>query len=90
MKMKKSYSLLILILCLVYTQDSYPQSKAGFSLGGGYLYSEVDNSKLPYWKDGYLITFSSDYNIINNFSLFFSSSYQKHFFNEKLISNISP
>jgi len=55
------------------------------TFGGGYLYSDFDNTKLPYWENGYLFSFSSDYKITDHISIFFSSSYQKHFFDKNLV-----
>lgn len=66
------------------------QNNIKVSIGGGYISSLIDNTKLPYWESGYTINISSDYAYSQNVSFFISTSYQKHFFNEKLLSIVVP
>ncbi len=86
----KKIILVISFLLLFVIQSISAQSKISFSLGGGYISSAIDKTKLPYWENGYLISVSSDYKILDKIALFVSSSYQKHFFNENLLTITVP
>lgn len=87
----KRITLIVSFLSLFLIENVSAQSNLGLSIGGGYISSTLDKTKLPYWENGYLISFSSDYKITNNISLFFSLSYQKLFFtNKKLVSLVVP
>ena len=86
----KRIILILSILLLFFIQSISAQSKISFSLGGGYISSAIDKTKLPYWENGYLISFSSDYKILDKIALFVSTSYQKHFFNENLLTITVP
>ena len=86
----KRIILIISFLLLFVIQSISAQSKISFSLGGGYISSAIDKTKLPYWENGYLISVSSDYKILDKIALFVSSSYQKHFFNENLLTITVP
>ncbi len=82
----KRIILILSILLLIVMQSISAQSKISVSLGGGYISSAIDKTKLPYWENGYLISVSSDYKILDKIALFVSTSYQKHFFNENLLT----
>ncbi len=82
--MKKIILIILFMLPFLY-QNASAQNNFSTSLGGGYLYSTGGQRKLPYWQNGYLFNFTADYSIVNEFSLFFSSSYQKHFFDANLV-----
>ncbi len=88
-KMKR---IIIIILFLSFFLIDNLSAQANFSLsfGGGYISSALDKDKLPYWENGYLINFSTDYKMSDKIALFFSSSYQKHFFNVNLVSLVVP
>jgi len=81
----KRITFVIFFLTLFLNKDVSAQNNVNFSFGGGYVSSALDRTKLPYWENGYLINFSSDYKITDKIALFFSSSFQKHFFNSKLV-----
>ena len=82
--------LIVFFLSLFFFENGSAQNKLSISVGGGYVSSAFDNTKLPYWENGYSINFSSDYKIINNISLFFSSSFQRHYFNKNLVNLVVP
>ncbi len=86
----KRITLVFFSLFLFLTQNISAQNNISISFGGGYVSSAIDKTKLPYWENGYLINFSSDYKITDKIALFFSSSFQKHFFNENLINIAVP
>lgn len=88
--MTKKIVLILLFPLLFLTPNIYAQNKIILALGGGYISSSIDRTKLPYWENGYLISFSSDYNITNQLAIFFSSSFQKQFFNKSLFSITAP
>ena len=71
--------LIFSFLLLFLVQNISAQNKVSISFGGSYLYSPMDNSKLPYWENGYLFTFSPDYKITDKIVLFSSFSYQNFF-----------
>ena len=84
----KRIILIIFFLSLFFLGNLLAQSKYSFSLGGGYISYSLDKTKLPYWENGYLINFESNYKIGGSISLFLSSSFQQHYFNSKLVSLI--
>ena len=86
----KRIILIVLFLSLFLVNNVSAQNNFSFSLGGGYVSSSLDKTKLPYWENGYLINLSSDYKITDKIALFFSSSYQQHYFNENLVSLVVP
>lgn|SRR5690554_421228 len=88
-KMKRII-LIIFFLSFFLIGNLSAQNSFSLSLGGGYVSSALDKTKLPYWENGYLINFSSDYKITDKISLFFSTSYQKHIFNENLVNLVVP
>ncbi len=82
--------LIISFLLLFLIPNVSAQNNVSLTFGGGYLYSAMDKSKLPYWENGYLFNFSSDYKITAKIAIFISSSYQKHFFDENLVTIAVP
>ncbi len=86
----KSIIFIILFLSLFLIESASAQSNISFSFGGGYVFSAIDKTKLPYWENGYLINFSSEYKLTEKIALIFSSSYQRHIFNEHLVSFAVP
>lgn len=80
----------IIFVCFFIVQSNYSQNTSGISIGCGYIFSDAENTKLPYWENGYSIKFSVDYNIAQKINLFFSTSYQQHFFNSNLVSLVVP
>ncbi len=82
----KNSILLVFFLSLLLVSNLAAQNHFGISVGGGYVSTSLDKTKLPYWEDGYLIKFSTDYNLTEKIALFFSSSYQRHIFNKRLVS----
>ncbi len=86
----KRITLIIFFLTLYLIENVSAQSNISFSFGGGYVSSAIDKTKLPYWENGYLINFSSEYKLTEKIALFFSSSYQRHIFNENLVSFAVP
>ena len=86
----KSISIIVFFLSLFLFENVSAQNNFSFSFGGGYVSSALDKTKLPYWENGYLINFSSEYKLTENIALFFSSSYQRHIFNEHLVSFAVP
>jgi opacity protein-like surface antigen len=86
----KRITLVFFSLFLFLTQNISAQNNISISFGGGYVSSAINKTKLPYWENGYLINFTSDYKITDKIALFFSSSFQKHFFNESLINIAVP
>ena len=75
---------------LLLLENTTAQSNFDILLGGGYVTYSLDKTKLPYWENGYLINFSSDYEITERISLFFSSSFQQHYFNSRLVDVVVP
>ena len=88
-KMKRM-TLIIFFLSLFLIGNISAQNNFSISVGGGYVSSALDKTKLPYWENGYLINFTSDYNLTERIALFFSSSYQRQIFNEHLVSFAIP
>ena len=84
----KRIILIIFFLSLFFFGNLSAQSKFSISLGGGYISSALDKTKLPYWENGYLINFTSNYKLAESISLFLSSSFQQQYFNSKLVSLI--
>ncbi len=84
----KRIILIIFFLSFFFFENLSAQSKYGFSLGGGYISYALDKTKLPYWENGYLINFTSNYKLAESISLFLSSSFQQHYFNSKLVTLI--
>jgi opacity protein-like surface antigen len=82
----KKIILLLSFLILLFIQNISAQGKISFSLGAGYVPSVIDKTKLPYWDNGYVMNFSSYYNFTEEVGLFFSSSYQKNYVDENLIT----
>ena len=81
---------IIFFLSVFFISEVSAQNKFSFSLGGGYVTSALDKTKLPYWEDGYLINFSSDYKVTKEISIFLSSSFQQNYFNSKLVDIVVP
>lgn len=86
----KRIILIIFFLSFFLIESVSAQSNFSISFGGGYVSSAIDKKKLPYWENGYFINLSSDYKITEKIALFFSSSYQRHIFNENLVSFAVP
>lgn len=86
----KSIILIIFFLSHCIFEEVSAQNSFGFSLGGGYASSALDKTKLPYWEDGYLINFSSDYKVTDKTSFFLSSSFQQNYFNSRLVDIVVP
>ncbi len=80
----KRIILIIFFLSLFFLGNLSAQSKFSFSLGGGYISSSFDKTKLPYWENGYLINITSNYKLTESISLFLSSSFQQHYFDSKV------
>jgi opacity protein-like surface antigen len=83
----------IILFFLIQTLPA--QNRFSISLGGGSLFSSietisssVDQTKLPYWNNGYLITLSGEYKMSDKLSLYLSTSWQKHYYHENLINII--
>jgi opacity protein-like surface antigen len=80
----------IILFLLIQTLPA--QNRFSISLGGGTLFSSietisssVDQTKLPYWNNGYLITMSGEYKMSDKLSLYLSTSWQKHYYHENLV-----
>jgi len=86
----KRIILIIFFFSLFFFENVSAQNNFSLSVGGGYVSSALDKTKLPYWENGYLINFSSDYKITDRISLFLSSSFQQHYFNSKLVNLVVP
>jgi len=86
----KKIILLMFSLSFFLNEDILAQNNISFSFGGGYVSSAIDNTKLPYWENGYVINFTFDYKLSEKIALSFSSSYQRHFFNETLVNLAVP
>lgn len=86
----KRLILINFFLLFFFFENVSAQNNFSFSLGGGYVSSSLDKTKLPYWENGYLINFSSDYKLTDKIALFFSSSFQQQYFNENLVSLVVP
>jgi hypothetical protein len=71
-------------------QNTPAQNKYSVSAGGGYISSSIDQTKLPYWKNGYLVNLSAEYKMSDKLSLFLSSSWQKHLFQENQVNIVLP
>jgi len=81
----KKLTIIVCFLLFSLIENVSAQNNINFSIGGGYISSPINATKLPYWENGYSINISSDYEYSQNISFFFSTSYQKHIFNEKLL-----
>lgn len=81
----KRIILIISFLSFFLIEEGSGQNNLSISFGGGYVTSALDKTKLPYWEDGYLVNFSSDYKVTNKITLFLSSSFQSHYFNSNLV-----
>ncbi|MEJ5351198.1 MAG: outer membrane beta-barrel protein [Melioribacteraceae bacterium] len=86
----KRIILIIFFLSFFLIENLSAQNNFSLSLGGGYVSSAIDKTKLPYWENGYLINFSSYYNLTDKIALFFSSSFQQHYFNENFVNLVVP
>lgn len=86
----KTKFIMVVSLFLFIAQIFYAQSKINISVGGGYLISPNSTDKLQYWDNGYSINLSLEYLLKENISLSFSSSYQNHFYDEKLLELAAP
>ncbi len=86
----KRIILIIFFLSFFLIGNLSAQNSFSLSLGGGYVSSALDKTKLLYWENGYIINFSSDYKITAKITLFFSSSFQQHYFNSKLVNLVVP
>lgn len=86
----KRIILFVSVLFLLLIQSISAQNNFSISVGGGYLYSALDKAKLPYWKNGFILSLSSNYRLSDNFSVFISSSYQQQFFNQNLLTVAVP
>ncbi len=86
----KRIILINFFLLLFFFENVSAQNNLSISVGGGYVSTALDKTKLPYWENGYLINFSSDYKITDRIALFFSSSFQQHYFNSKLVNLVVP
>lgn len=75
----------IFFLFLILNIYTYAQSKVVLSIGGGYNVADLEDSKVKYWKNGYLINISADYFVMNNLSLFVNTSFQNKFLDKKLL-----
>ena len=53
----KSISIIVFFFSLFFFENVSAQNNFSFSLGGGYVSSALDKTKLPYWENGYLIKF---------------------------------
>lgn len=86
----KKLILIISLLLFTLNENVIAQNNISISVGGGYITSPINVTKLAYWEKGFSINILSDYELSKNISLFISSSYQRHFFNEKLLSISVP
>jgi len=86
----KKFIVIIIFILFSFAQNIHAQINIGLSFGGGFFSSSLNNTKLPYWEDGYLISMSGDYNITEDISLFFNSTYQQHYFKEELVTLAVP
>jgi hypothetical protein len=86
----KKLTIIVCFLLFSLVENVSAQNNINVSIGGGYITSPINSTKLPYWGNGYSINISSDYEFSKNISFFFSTSYQEHTFNEKLLFIVVP
>ena len=86
----KSKLFILVMLFILSSQLNYSQSKISFSIGGGYLASLNSSERLQYWNNGYSINFGIEYLTNSNFTLSASTSYQKYYYDEKLLQLTAP
>jgi opacity protein-like surface antigen len=82
----------ISVILFLFIQNAPAQNRFSVSLGGGYLFSSIDpvstsadQTKLPYWNNGYLINLTGEYKMTDKLSFFLSTSWQKHYYHENLV-----
>ena len=86
----KKIILIIPIFLFLLGQNVFAQNNFSVQFGGGYIFSSIDKDKLPFWENGFLFIFSTEYKFSDKVLFFISSSYQKYIFDKRFVTLVVP